>query len=225
MGFMKILVFGDVHGKIDVLSNIIKNIKIKPDLVICPGDFTDMFERIEGFSQLDVSNMVIQKLVSFRCPVLCVPGNHDPYDILKLFDRYKINIHGKKRNINGLNFIGWGGALTPFHTLFEPSDEETISNLEKLSKGLKDFVLIVHNPPKNTKVDKVFSGAHVGSEIIRNFIEKTKPILCISAHIHEAGGVDKIGNTTLFYPGPVYEGKYGIVNIENKKVSCEIKKI
>ena len=221
---MKVLVFGDVHGKIDALSDVIKNIKTKPDLVICPGDFTDMFEKIEGFSQLDIADIIIQKISSFGCPVLCVPGNHDPYEILKMFDNYKTNIHGKRKDVGGLTFIGWGGALTPFNTYFEPSENETKNSLEKLVKGVgSGFVLVVHNPPKNTKLDKTLSGTHVGSNVIRRFIEKYKPLLCVSAHIHEAGGIDKIGETTLFYPGPIYEGKYGIINIKGKNVKCEIK--
>ncbi|MFH1444881.1 MAG: metallophosphoesterase, partial [Nanoarchaeota archaeon] len=226
-GYMKILVFGDVHGKMDILSNIIKNIKIKPDIVICPGDFTDMFETIEGFSQIDIADMILQKLLSFNCPVICVPGNHDPPDILKLFNQYGANLHGKLKEINGFLFMGWGGALTPFNTYFEPSSEETRTNLNRMSDKIKNkkFILVVHDPPKNTNVDRVMSGGHVGSSVIKEFIIKQKPILCISAHIHESGGTDRVGDTILFYPGPVYEGFYGVVNIDDKKITCEVKKV
>jgi len=224
---MEILVFGDVHSNIDALSDIIKKIKIAPDVVICPGDFTDMFNSIEGFSQIEVADMVLQKLLSFNCPVLCVPGNHDPYEIIKLFNKYSVNLHGKSRKIKDLFFIGWGGASTPFNTYFEPGREETITGLEKISRESpgEKTVLVVHEPPKNTKVDRISTGQHVGSMVIRKFIESKKPLLCLSAHIHESGGEDMIGRTKIFYPGPVYEGFYGKVFVEAGKVKCERKKI
>jgi len=86
-------------------------------------------------------------------------------------------------------------------------------------------VLVAHNPPKNTKVDTTIMKKHVGSESIRKFIEKRQPILVISAHIHEARAVDKIGKSTLFYPGALFEGYYGIVEIKGKDVKCESRKI
>jgi len=85
------------------------------------------------------------------------------------------------------------------------------------------FILITHNPPFGTNLDRTETGEHVGSKAVREFIEKNKPILAISAHIHEAGGIDKLGDTVLFYPGVAYEGKYGLVSI-NKEIKCEIKK-
>jgi len=86
------------------------------------------------------------------------------------------------------------------------------------------FILVTHNPPFGTKLDKVETGEHVGSKVIREFIEKEKPLLAISAHIHEAGGIDKIGKTTIFYPGVAYEGYYGLVEVGDE-IKCEIKKL
>ena len=52
-----------------------------------------------------------------------------------------------------------------------------------------------------------------------------KPLVSISAHMHESPGIDKIGNTVLFYPGPFYDGKYGIVEIKGDGVRCEIRDV
>lgn len=224
---MRILVIADVHGYSGDISNFFKKIDATDfDLIICPGDFTDMFNQPPGFSQHNIADIILQKLVSFGTPLFCVPGNHDPYEIIDAFEEYGVNLHGKVKKFGGETFMGWGGALTPFHLAFEPTEEETAGALDKMRKGAgKDFILILHNPPKDTKLDKTAAGEHVGSVAIRKFIEKAQPKLAISAHIHESRGTDRLGNTTLFYPGPFYAGLYGIIEVKNDTVKCEIKKI
>lgn len=221
---MRILVVADIHGKFKKLEKIIKNAGSDFDLIVCPGDFTDMFDVPEEFSQTDIANLVLQKLLSIGKPVLCVPGNHDPYEIVNLFRDHKVNLHGSRRSFGKFNFVGWGGAPTPFNTLFEPTEEETKEALKEF-KGTENMILVVHNPPKDTKLDAVKSGKHVGSQEIRKFIEQEKPKLVLSAHIHEAEGEDSIGKSKIFYPGPAYNGNYGIVEITNKKTSCKIRKL
>jgi hypothetical protein len=223
---MKIIVIADIHGEINKLKKVINSIKEPYDLIISPGDFTDMYNHPMEFSQMDIANLIIHKLISLHKPIFCVPGNQDPYEILNILDGFDANLHEKIRSFNSLNFIGFGGAVTPFATKFEPPEEETKTSLEKLVKDVKNnFVLLVHNPPKNTKLDKTAGGKHVGSKVIGDFIIKHKPILTVSAHIHESAGIDKLGNTTLFYPGPVMEGKYGVVEIDRGKVKCRIKEV
>ncbi|MCK4335844.1 MAG: metallophosphoesterase [Candidatus Aenigmarchaeota archaeon] len=221
----KIMVVADIHGEFEKFSKIVDKIKEHDfDLVICPGDFTDVFNTPEGYSQVDITELILQKLLSFGKPVFCVPGNHDPYDTLDLLDEYNVNIHGRVKKLKGLEFVGFGGAATPFNTKFEPTEEEIKETLEKRVNDIKGkFILVTHNPPFGTNLDKTETGEHVGSKSIRGFIEKNKPLLAISAHIHEAGGIDKLGETTLFYPGVAYEGYYGLVEV-GKEIKCEIKK-
>ncbi len=222
---LKILVIADVHGEFEKFSKVIdKTKKHDFDLVVCPGDFTDIFNTPEGYSQVDIAELVLQKILSLGKPVFCIPGNHEPYDILDMFDEYKVNLHGRVRKFKGFEFTGFGGAATPFNTKFEPTEEEIKNTLEKKVKEIKGkFILVTHNPPFGTNLDKTETGEHVGSKVIREFIEKNKPLLAISAHIHEAEGIDKLGETTLFYPGVAYEGYYGLVEV-GKEIKCEIKK-
>ncbi len=225
---MRILVLADIHGDFETLKKIVDDTKHEGiDLVICPGDFTDIFATPKEFDQIDMAELIIQKILSLKIPVFCVPGNHDPYEIIEVFNEFGTNLHNKKTVFKGMPFIGFGGAATPFNTKFEPSDEEIKESLEKNSSGLKPgkFILVVHNPPKNTKLDLTASGQHVGSEAVRNFIIEKKPVLSLSAHIHESRGEDKLGSSILFYPGAVFEGYYGIIEIEGKGIKTEIKKI
>jgi Icc-related predicted phosphoesterase len=223
---MRILVVADIHGKHGILQTIMENVAGDDfDIIISQGDFTDMFDRTPEFTQLELADIILQKLLIPKKRVLCVPGNHDPYEILDMFDEYKINTHHKVRNENGLSFIGWGGACTPFNTHFEPSEEETEEALSGLLKGIKGrWVLITHAPPKDTTLDVVESKKHVGSAAIRKIITERRPILALCAHIHENRGTERIGKTTVFYPGPAYEGYYGFVDIGDR-VRCEIRKV
>ncbi len=223
---MKLLVIADVHGKYEMLQSIMDSVEgVDFDAVIAPGDFTDMFDIPSNFSQLDVADIVIQKLLIPNKPLLCVPGNHDPYEILDVFDDYGVNMHGKTRKVGGVVFGGWGGAVTPFNTLLEPPEEETKVVLTRvLSKVSGQWVLIAHSPPKGTTLDMVKPKVHVGSGAIRDIILDKKPVLAITAHIHENSGTDKVGDSTIFYPGPAFEGHYGIVEIGKGKVDCSARR-
>lgn len=220
------LVIADVHGKFETLQKIMDDVENESfDIIVAPGDFTDMFDTPTNFTQLDVADMEIQKMMIPGKPILCVPGNHDPYEILNVFDEYETNLHHKKKKISGITFVGWGGAVTPFNTLFEPTEEETKETLRKLTGGLGEkWVLVSHAPPKNTKLDAV-NKSHVGSVSIRKIIEESGPDLVISAHIHENSGEDKLGKSRIFYPGPAYKGFYGIVEMDRNKTTCRIKKV
>jgi Icc-related predicted phosphoesterase len=224
---MKILVVADVHGDSGRLERVLEGIDSRGiDLVVCPGDFTDMFSDAEDFSQMDIAEFVLQKLLALGKPLLCVPGNHDPYEILEMFDEYGVNLHNRVVKFRGIDIAGWGGAPTPFNTIFEPSDGETREALDRLGSRVEagKFLLVVHDPPKGTRLDLARGGKHVGSPAIRGFIERKRPVLAISAHIHEAGGLDRVGSTQVFYPGPAFEGWYGIVTLEDKRLDCERKR-
>ena len=223
---MRILVIADIHGKFEMLQKIMDAVeKEEFDVIVAPGDFTDMFDVPPNFTQLDIADIVIQKLLIPRKPLLCTPGNHDPYEILEVFEEYGVDLHGKRITKAGIDFVGWGGAATPFNTLFEPTEEETREVLGGLAKKEKGgWVLVTHAPPAGTKMDAISTKEHVGSETVRAIIAESKPLLAITAHIHENSGTDSIGETTVFYPGPAYNGFYGIASIVGNKVDCVIKK-
>ncbi|MBI4021256.1 MAG: metallophosphoesterase family protein [Candidatus Aenigmarchaeota archaeon] len=217
---MRILVVADIYGDLAHLSSIIEAAAAhNPSLVVCPGNITDMFA-VSEFSQMDVGELVMLKLLSLRKPVLAVPGNHDPPGLIDVFEDYHTNLHGKRRTIQGMEFVGFGGATTPFHTNFEPGEEETQETLAAVSTTIGQHVLVVHNPPKDTKLDTLASGEHVGSAAIRAYILEKKPRLVIAAHIHEAAGKDTLGGSVLFNPGPAFQGKYGIVDLTPAGVVC-----
>ena len=105
-----------------------------------------------------------------------------------------------------------GSNKTPLHTPqeYNESDMELVLNKFKKIDTTQYYIFVTHSPPVKTKLDKIFWGGHVGSKVVRNFIEKFQPDLVICGHIHEARGVDTIGKTLVINPGP-FPRHYAII--------------
>ncbi|MDD2678442.1 MAG: YfcE family phosphodiesterase, partial [Candidatus Nanoarchaeia archaeon] len=99
-----------------------------------------------------------------------------------------------------IKFLGiGGGTISPFKTLYELSEDEFKKKLEKF-KGID--CLISHTPPKNTSLDAVKKGIHIGSGEIYKWIMDNSPRICCCGHVHENEGKDEIvGKTFCFNPG------------------------
>jgi hypothetical protein len=222
---LDLLVIGDNHGDIENMITYTEKLgSLKFDVIVYMGDFTDL-NTPKGFKQKDIVTILIEELRLLEKPILAIPGNNDIKEVVDLIEKENISIHGKGKIIDGFGFYGFGGAKTPFATPFEPTEEELKNGLEKAhsqAKTSKNTIQITHNPPYNTKMDIIRVGAHVGSRVVRSFIEDKKPILALSAHIHESRGVDMLGNTFLLNPGKFAEGYFGLIKIENDKVSGRV---
>lgn len=223
MNKMDILVLADIHNDIEnIMSYLDKVSQIHFDVIVCMGDFSDV--GLRGFTASDIVKIVIAELKAFKKPILAVPGNFDK-EVLPVLEKEGVSIHGKGKIIDGVGFYGFGGAKTPFKTPLEPSEEELRTGLQKAYDEVKDAkvkVQVTHNPPARTAIDMVYTGAHVGSEVVRKFIEEKKPLVAVSSHIHEARGVDDLGSTKLVNPGRFPEGHCGIVSINNNVVTAKI---
>lgn len=222
---MDILVLGDNHGDIEnVLIYLDKLASLKFDVVVYYGDFTDVVVP-KGFTQEGIAKLLIEELKTLGKPLVAVPGNNDTHGIIRLLEDERISIHGKGVIIDKVGFYGYGGAKTPFKTTLEPSEEEMRVGLEKALACVKNTptkVQVTHCPPYDTRVDMVVSGSHVGSKIVREFIEEKHPVLSVSGHIHEARGVDRLGETVLINAGRFPEGYVGLVNIEGNTAKGRI---
>jgi len=221
---MKILEIADFHNDIENTLNFLDKLSmLEFDVIVCPGDFTD-YNVPKGFTKIDLVAFILEELKVFKKPILAVPGNMD-LEIIDFLEEEKVSIHGKSKIINGYGFYGFGGARTPFETPFEPSEEEIRKGLEaglKEIRNCENKIQVTHVPPFKTKVDIISSGAHVGSEVVRSFIEKEQPLVEICSHIHEARGVDEIGRTKIINSGRFPEGYCGLISIEDKKIEAKI---
>ena len=114
-------------------------------------------------------------------------------------------------------------------------NKEYFARLSKLFRKDKTIILISHNCPYRTKLDKFKQKGgkhksqaatkwHQGSYLLKNIIKEHQPLLCVCGHMHENPGKIKIGRTLVVNPGPAFEGRYAIITIKNKKIDVKLKK-
>ncbi len=221
---MRVLAVSDIHNDVEnIISYIDKISMINFDIIIIIGDFTD-YNVPKGFTQQDIGELIIEEFKTFKKPILVVPGNFDK-ELIELFEKKDISLHGEGKIIDNFGFYGFGGARTPFNTSLEPSEEEIKAGLKKgyeKVKNCKFKIQVTHMPPFNTKVDIAYTGAHIGSEAVREFIENFKPNVSICAHVHEAKGLDEIGQTKIINCGRFPEGYCGIIDIDDKGIDVKV---
>lgn len=215
------LAFGDIHehtanlAKISDLANA--------DHVLISGDLTNCGDRRKA-------KKILAAVRSFNPHVLAQIGNMDTRDVDDYLSEQGMNTHARGIDLgDGVKLMGVGYSLqTPFHTPSEV-DEDTLREwLQKAYLECGEYehlILMVHNPPLNTKTDRIASGISVGSSAIREFIESVQPEVCITGHIHEARGVDHIGKTKIINPGDFASGGYVRITLANGRLDARLEMI
>lgn len=223
---MKIAVISDIHGEKEKIG-LLKEKCGDFDAVLFAGDFAK-FEHEE--TGLPVLECLVQNFES----LFAVLGNCDNPGFLPEIENAGISVEKNLSFFEGLAVSGsGGGSKFTGTTPFERTDEELASDfsiLESADENIRDddgtcssLILIMHNPPKDTKCDVVADNVHVGSASLRKIIEKFQPVLAVTGHIHESRGIDTVGATTVINPGSLAEGKYALVELEKDGSKWRIK--
>lgn len=223
---MKFLVISDIHGNVENVEKLDSEFK-SADAVLFGGDFAK-------FGSPETGKPVLEKLVSKHDTIFSVIGNCDEPEFLDEVDGADISVEGNLTFHEGLAFAGAGGG-TKFSgdTPFERDEDEILSDFSLVDASAencvdengkwKSLVLIMHNPPKDTDCDMIPGGIHVGSQKLRDYIEKYEPLLVVTGHIHESAGISKVGGTTVVNPGALMEGKYALVTVEKEGEAWTVK--
>jgi len=190
---MKFLTFTDLHEDKTILKELVKRAsKEDIDFVICCGD-------ISSFGRGLRYNLT--KLNSIGKKIYLIPGNHEEgrdelVNVVRDLPNC-INFDRKAIKIGDYIFLGYGGDG------FSMQDEKFRKISREWYGKYKDvkMILVTHGPPYGTELDKI-GERHVGNKDYRKFIERIKPKVAISGHLHETvGKSDKIGETKLINPG------------------------
>jgi len=201
---VKIVGITDLHGDIRAVDRLYTSCG-PVDLTLISGDLTDFGHASEA--------RVILEAIASHCPrVLAVAGNCDHPDVEDYLAAAGYSLHQRSQVHDGCCFIGMGKALPgPLST---PNETDEASFSAGLAQALAEsqaglpLILVAHQPPFNTRTDRIFFGKHVGSHAIRRFIEIHQPALAFCGHIHEGNGIDSIGKTLVLNPGPLAKGHY-----------------
>ena len=216
---MKIISFGDIHEDLNNLT-LLKNEMESADLVIVTGDLTNFNGRKEA-------ERVIDEIMKYNENVLAQLGNLDQPEVNDYLTEKGINLHRNGFIRDDIGIFGVGGSnLTPFNTPTEFSEDEIetflLEGIDKV-KAAKFKIMVPHMPPKDTKLDIISAGVHVGSQSVHDFILKHKPDIALSGHIHEARGSDTIKHTLVFNAGMFREGGYVVITKTSEELSAELK--
>ncbi len=178
----KILAIGDIHGDTGLVKKLAEKAKKEDvDVVILAGDLT--------FVEQSVKNL-IGPFIKAKTQVLLIPGNHESNATMNflagMYPNTK-NIHGYSIKRGNLGIFGAGGGdiinITPEKEIFRALKQ----GHEKI-KDSKKKIMVTHMHPKGSKAE--FSGFK-GSKTVRKAIKEFKPDILISAHIHEAAGIEE----------------------------------
>lgn len=186
----RILAAGDIHGDTKLAKKLAERAeREKVDLVILTGDITGLVE----------TQNLIKPFTERNERVVFVPGNWDSQDtadvLSKLYGIKNLEDYYVKEDNIGIFGLGSAGTLSL-------NEKEAFKKLEKnfeKVKSLEKKILVSHMHAAGTKSE--LSG-FPGSTGLRKAIDKFKPDLFISGHIHELEGVEeKIGKTRVLNVG------------------------
>ena len=200
---MKIYAVADIHGAQYRLNLVLKNIqRYHPDLVVVCGDITQYGPR-------DVAKNFLNQIPT---ETLAVIGNIDPPDVNIGIDESKAtNINMKRLEKKGISFVG-------ISAIDEGNVERFFSENEEILD--ENCVLVTHAPPYNTQ-DKIFIEMHGGSKELRTAIDKYKPRLVLSGHVHEDPGYAKSEETVVVNCSMGKRGSGALIEI-NGKISVKM---
>lgn len=211
---MKLLVTADFHSSREAFEKTLQKAKeAQVDAIIICGDITH-------FGSTQQATELLAKLVTLHLPILYVSGNTDPPELARIKIENANNLHAKCESVDNYSFIGVGAP----HPTFEVPEEKIMQWLKNgvnECSQIQHLIIVAHVPPINTNVDIAHVGGHVGSLSLRRFISEIKPVAVFCGHIHEARGIDYIGETMIVNPGAARRGYCALVQLD-EKVNVEL---
>lgn len=185
---MRIYAVADIHGNVDRLRRIREVVSHhQPDVLVAAGDVINYIQPEKTFQALDRLGL----------PVLMVRGNSDPGYIEKSMGKFSrlTSLHLNRITVKSIHFVGLSGTVPlPFRNRVRFFEKNLMEKIMPMVDS--QTVLVVHTPPWEG-CDQVAGRFHSGSKQVRALIEKTRPRLVICGHIHEAAGVEALGDTLV----------------------------
>lgn len=218
---MRIGFITDLHGVTRFLRPMLAQ-SGPLDLLLVGGDITNFGGVQQAARVLDQCRALVPR-------VLAVHGNLDRPEVLAWLEHQDLSLHGRGKSHQHVGLMGCGASnITPMHTPSELTDQQLHDQLHTGWNQLgahHTTIMVCHAPPLNTKADRLFTGKHVGSAAVREFVERRRPSLCLTGHVHESAATDVLGESIVVNPGPFLAGRYALVSIEAGHLTCEMRQV
>lgn len=187
----RLLVLGDLHGQVSRLNRVLA--RVDPgrfDGVLLVGDLGVDLPHRRLASAVDVLSTV----ASWGRPVAYVPGNHDEPVIPA--PPGCTCVDGTVALVAGVRVGGIGGAgPARFGFPYEWSEEDI-----RARPPLDAQVLLVHCPPRGTRLGLCAHGEDAGSQAIRErLVPGVRALAC--GHIHESAGFERVQGVACLNAG------------------------
>jgi hypothetical protein len=208
---MRILAVSDIHGDQRGRAFIDEVVgALSPDLLVICGDITTFGPA--SFAERLLSGLKV------RCAA--VPGNCDPDEVMRVIEERCISLHGRREVIDGIPFVGLGGAPSCTHsTPMELEESEIGSLLERAM--VEGCVVVSHAPPVGTN-DLTRSGKSLGSQALARYVASFRPRLLLSGHVHEARSIIEKDGTVFANPGPLKEGQVVVAELSGDMTTAKL---
>lgn len=206
---MRILVVGDIHGRIDRLRKVVE--KTSVEAVFQVGDL-GFYPNVESMDSPGRKKIVkdpsqgeifsyISKERTFPCPLYFVRGNHEAFQLLESFEELAIpNLFYLKSGVHcveslqvgALGGIFYGGTRPQRLSLPKYTKEDEV---EFIFTSTQADVLLAHDCPEGMGFR---SGGDHGSPFVTLALEALKPKLLF--HGHYASNLEPyhIGQTQVY---------------------------
>ncbi|MFC1852598.1 metallophosphoesterase [candidate division CSSED10-310 bacterium] len=205
---VKIIACSDIHGFKQGFHYVQPELD-KADFIVVAGDLTTIGDETEAQS-------IIESIGVDKTKILAVFGNMDTTEINTYLERQEITLHNCGKIRGNIGFFGLGGSnKTPMRTPQEFTENEIISFLNSGYRAVEKArvkILVSHTPPYGVR-DRALFFLHAGSKNLRSFIIDQQPDLCLCGHIHEAKGIEKLGQTVIINTGRFSSGTYAQIDI------------
>jgi len=189
---MRIVASADLHGIHEVYDWLVEmTVAEDPGAVVLAGDLLGWgghFDTVEEAQAAD-RLQVLQILSGITCPVLYVMGNDDLIGLDSTAPLQQ-SVHGRRVEIGDFNFVGYQYTLPFMGGVHEKPEADMGVDLALLEAEIDDATVLVTHGPVFGALDRVRDGRHVGSKVLRDFVERTAPRAHIHGHIHGEFGRD-----------------------------------
>ena len=153
-------------------------------------------------------------------------GNDDPAELRSLLDQAPWGVHDEGKVVmldddHEMISLGYSN-ITPWHSHREMTEDQLTTAIDDMAGQLRAperAIINVHVPPYGSGLDEApmldetltiqasvgqVKFAPVGSTAVRDALLKYQPLLGLHGHIHESGGIRRLGRTIAINPGSDY---------------------